>query len=312
MIVCRHCQGTFPVSHALRLPTSRCPRCWSFLSGPSVAGPRFRQPALLPSDLFRPALCEQCGCILAQHERLTGKLCGHPRCRQAQTKILDEQFVQQITEQLTQRCRERLPSGTSRLRLAILPTNSREITPLPTERRDEFLAGLRARMITAAARREELAAQEETPEPPSPLPLPGERALLIQACTTCRGSCCQLGDTKAYLGVETLLRFLNQHPHQSAEEAVAQYESHLPEHSYDGSCVYHSERGCGLPTELRSDTCNNFYCRGLRAFFSGEEGPTQQQGIALSLSGQEIVRAAMLDAKATQAIPMELERPLQA
>ena len=112
-----------------------------------------------------------------------------------------------------------------------------------------YVERLRVRMITAAARREELAAQEETPDAPSTLPLPGERALLIQACTTCRGSCCQLGDTKAYLGVETLLRFLNRHPHQSAEEAVAEYESHLPKHSYDGSCVYHSERGCGLPTD---------------------------------------------------------------
>ena len=33
--------------------------------------------------------------------------------------------------------------------------------------------------------------------------------------------------------------------------------------TYRGSCIYHGAAGCELPREMRSDTCNGFYCADL-------------------------------------------------
>jgi hypothetical protein len=45
--------------------------------------------------------------------------------------------------------------------------------------------------------------------------------------------------------------------------AVAAYVARVPAATVPGSCVFHGADGCGLPREMRSDTCNRYLCDGL-------------------------------------------------
>jgi hypothetical protein len=92
------------------------------------------------------------------------------------------------------------------------------------------------------------------------IPHSGNMAVLGAACAVCEGRCCKAGDTHAFLTARELASQLARGPPVSAEELLDAYMALLPDRSYEGSCVYHTERGCALPRPMRSDVCNQYRC----------------------------------------------------
>lgn len=136
---------------------------------------------------------------------------------------------------------------------ARLPVNERPIVPLSDERRAAFKTNVSAALERAA----------DDPDRPFPETeeTPADNSPLIQvSCGACRGNCCSYGEDRAYLFPNHFRRLLRDHPGRSREEILTAYLSRLPERVYRDSCVYHSETGCALPRELRSNLCNTYLC----------------------------------------------------
>jgi hypothetical protein len=59
-------------------------------------------------------------------------------------------------------------------------------------------------------------------------------------------------------------------------DVLAAYLDRLVHRTETHSCVNHGANGCSLPREMRSDTCNDFYCGTLSAWIAkaeAEPGP---------------------------------------
>ena len=117
-------------------------------------------------------------------------------------------------------------------------------------------------------------------------------AVFAAACTMCRGKCCRVGENRAYLSAETMQQFMDLHPELRPRDVMAAYLAHVPTRSYRGSCLFHSETGCNLPRELRSNTCNDFYCDGLKQLKSNiGDGAAARTFLAAVKEGGEEFRA---------------------
>jgi hypothetical protein len=180
--------------------------------------------------------------------------------------------------------------------LAILPANQWKLGPLPQERR-KALAEKLPPLIEKA-----MAADAEADPPDSATASdadadsdPDELAVLGHACATCRGWCCQGGGEHAYLDERTFRTYKAQHPDKDADQIMADYLSYLPEVSYEGSCVYHTDIGCALPRDMRSDVSRWFLCAGLKDLQGRlpSEGP--RRAFAAAFDNETLVRITMID-----------------
>ena len=150
--------------------------------------------------------------------------------------------------------------------IVLVPHLSRRLADMPQDRRGEIRDHLTLLVHEAAAQGRSACSAPGDVEGPrgSPSRPEVEANLLAAACATCRGSCCRRGGNHAYLGPENIGRYLGQHPELSPREGLAEYLARVPDRSFEDSCVYHGPTGCGLPREMRSETCNRFYCPGLQ------------------------------------------------
>ena len=89
---------------------------------------------------------------------------------------------------------------------------------------------------------------------------PALSVLNEQVCGICKGDCCKEGGNEAYLTVFTIKRVRESQPDLSAGEIFNEYLSRVSNITIGNSCINHTESGCALPRQLRSDTCNNFFC----------------------------------------------------
>jgi hypothetical protein len=85
-------------------------------------------------------------------------------------------------------------------------------------------------------------------------------SLAGQLCAACGGGCCNAGGDTAFLTVTTIRRFMAANPRLRPRDVLASYLDRLQQRTQRGSCVSQTESGCGLPRDMRSDTCNNWYC----------------------------------------------------
>jgi hypothetical protein len=149
--------------------------------------------------------------------------------------------------------------GADRELIATLPASERREAPLPATDREAFLTHLRA---SCAALRTTPEAFDEPEHPGSRWPTydPPVSALLAHCCAVCRGACCETGGTHAHLRGARFARA--RHAADALDDAafVARYEAHLPDRHLEGSCVFHTVRGCALPRAFRAELCNSFYC----------------------------------------------------
>jgi hypothetical protein len=138
---------------------------------------------------------------------------------------------------------------------------------------------------------------------------PELQAVLGQVCAFCRGRCCQNGGDQAYLTADTLLRYLAANPGRRPRDVLADYLGRVGAKTYRGSCVYHGPRGCGLPPEMRSDTCNRFYCRGLERFRAAVGGAAPARAAVVAHVDGVVRAVAVVGGGATRVVRLPMARP---
>ena len=79
-------------------------------------------------------------------------------------------------------------------------------------------------------------------------------------CTLCKGGCCASGADSAYLSADTIRRLIDIEPLSTEHSILDAYLDKLPTASIDGACINQTASGCALPRDMRSDTCNDYYC----------------------------------------------------
>lgn len=206
--------------------------------------------------------------------------------------------------------------------LTLAPFFSRLLTNLPQRRRREFGDRL-ARLVGEAAAANEAGwpaagdalsspgGEAAAARPPDGAPKsepseaggarPEALALPRGCCAVCRGSCCRGGGNDAYLSVDTIRRYMARHPRLSPQQVLAEYLDRVPDRTFRGSCIYHGATGCGLRREMRSETCNNFYCAGLQQLRDElQQGGTSRAFVVVARR-HRFVSGTFLDAEGTAA-----------
>lgn len=303
-VSCPSCDAVFPAS-AIPIPsTMRCPRCEEPLTGPRKPRFSFVTTKLTLGDFLQPAFCVACGCVLSIIERAAGAnaICRFPLCQHKRAVTAAMELQQKTIEELALRAAEDIDRVEEKLQemggnpadhdIAILPAFDRPLEPM-SEHRKNALADKLAE-IAAEVR---LGPDQESTTSFEVAGRPTDTAFIAQACATCRGDCCQNGGEHAYIKRQTLSRVSRAAPEKSLEDIVRAYLDCVPETSYAGSCIYHGEKGCNLPGEMRSDTCNDFFCTGVRSLSTIICGEESRPVLAAALSGERIVRLVVINGK---------------
>lgn len=103
---------------------------------------------------------------------------------------------------------------------------------------------------------------------------PTLRAVSNRLCGMCRGGCCTAGGNAAFITSATIRRVREQMPELSDEDILQAYLSRLSTQTITDACINQTTTGCVLPTEMRSDTCNGFFCDALSDW---HERPRQER-----------------------------------
>jgi hypothetical protein len=142
----------------------------------------------------------------------------------------------------------------------IVPRNDRALVEMSANR----VQRLRSHLLSVMAR-----TRPAEPETSSRPELGGFAARVARAaCALCRGWCCRNGADDAFLDEPTLTRAGTT---VSAEAVIQSYLERVPAVVYEGSCIFHGERGCTLDRSMRSDVCNSYFCGGLHAYVKGDD-----------------------------------------
>jgi hypothetical protein len=179
--------------------------------------------------------------------------------------------------------------------LALIPAYSARVVNLPERRRRAFRDHV-MRLISQATMRPR--ATENTDAAPSgpdsPAPTVPLQTVLARACGLCQGNCCKRGGDRAYLTVATMRRFLAANPGLRPRDALAAYLAQLGNRTNKDSCIFHGVDGCALPRELRSDTCNQYFCDELKEFQQNLDS-NHPRGFFAAISSGTVRGAAFVD-----------------
>ncbi len=181
------------------------------------------------------------------------------------------------------------------LPITVVPSIESTAAPLSEERREKFKEHLRSRITLArhllndAIKRPELerAAGEPTTDFSS--------LLVVNACTTCGGYCCQNGKDHAFLSAEDIALQMIRDPDLNDEQLFEQYIDRLPQEIHTNSCVFHARNGCALEREIRSDTCNGFICDGINDHRKLASENRHLECLSVSVDRDQIVRIGYID-----------------
>jgi len=168
--------------------------------------------------------------------------------------------------------------------LIVMPAFPIALTPPAPERRERFRAHITALVEESSVPSE---AYDESRAPPA--------ETLAWACGVCRGLCCRHAGNEAHLDDAALRRVRALRPELREADLVALYVNAVPERSVEHSCIVHGERGCTLPRELRSQTCNEFYCLPVREWEESEARRSEVRPVAMVVAeGAQLIRASLL------------------
>jgi len=146
-----------------------------------------------------------------------------------------------------------------------VPALERPTVKLPVRRQRLFRTRLLKLINEAvAAEKEEGRPEFLAPALADQTGLAPEPPILEAGCAACRGHCCRLGAPLAFLDVTTLRGYRSSHPNLGARDILRAYLSKIPQTTAQYSCVYHGERGCALPRNMRASICNTYHCDGLK------------------------------------------------
>lgn len=262
---------------------------------------------------FRKRSCMICGGVIDENMPLSQKYCSNQKCkwkyldhlRQQARKSRERQ--RQEREDLNQQARELRGREADAAGIenpedfiaTTVPANTRNIRDLPEKRRKMFCDRLKQLIEQASA---ELCSPTHITDDSKKQTGPNVEtqdtelcSILKNACAICRGSCCTRGGEHAYIKVETLLRYMHQHPELQENQVLDDYLSFLSEKTYEDSCVYHTETGCSLPSYMRSDTCPWFVCEGLDEIEKHTINTKSNCFFIAAMRGTNILRSAFID-----------------
>lgn len=100
---------------------------------------------------------------------------------------------------------------------------------------------------------------------------PDIHRLSDKLCRMCKGGCCASGKEHAYLSVFSIRKYMDNNPELSSADVLDLYVSNISSKSINDSCINHTQNGCVLSRELRSDICNGYYCDSLKHYQSEAE-----------------------------------------
>lgn len=330
-VQCRHCLAFVTLAAASAKIPLRCPGCLQRLcvsretnSTKSRPGPTI----VSAGDRARNRLCSVCQRTLTLRQ-IARKCCDDPECRRVylrerrkEDREKEERRLRRLAvlrgaaaQRFQQWSQHEVSDGSAVVSLAepysiaLLPSNNLPLVRLPEERRQKLLEHLRQLVACAGELAEErgdsdIGRNESISSTPAPDEL-RKSAILAGACATCRGRCCGDGGEQAYLKATKIGRFIK-NP-QRDDEVPDAYMSYLPETSFEGSCVFHGETGCGLPRRIRSDTCCSFNCRELVRLRESFTPDQPRRVLAVATDSGLIIRMALLDGRTTGPCPMVIE-----
>jgi hypothetical protein len=175
----------------------------------------------------------------------------------------------------------------------LLPANRRRTTRLPAARRAAFVAYIASLAEVLQADGPAVPSEDTSPARTAPHTA-AEQRVLGAACGTCRGSCCQGGDTRAWLTAGTLRR-VQRETGLPLATLLRAYAADLPARSYAGSCVYHTARGCALAPARRSHTCHRYLCGEVVALVSLVRAGTEPSVRLAACDEHAVVRVRRVD-----------------
>jgi hypothetical protein len=252
--------------------------------------------------------CRLCSAELTLLEATRGEVCCRAPCQQqhlgeqaAARRRAEQAFRKAMTGRAQSFLRQQtdLPPGLT-VSLAIVPANTRSTSQLPEARKQAFLEHL-GRVVAAEEDARETPSDELTtpysvPAPLDPPPSAEQDQLLGLSCAVCRGHCCRQGVEHAFQDVSSMRRIRKFLGEPTPAGLLAQYSARLPTESYTDSCVFHTEQGCNLPREMRSDMCNTWICAGQHRWLAElpPEGPLLGYVVATADYQPQAVRRALV------------------
>ncbi len=98
-----------------------------------------------------------------------------------------------------------------------------------------------------------------------------ERQLMAdRLCEACKGGCCVSGGDHAYISASTIAELLKTKPELSQTDIYELYLSKIENKTIVGACINQTKFGCSLTREMRSDTCNNYFCEPVKSYLENE------------------------------------------
>ncbi len=239
-----------------------------------------------------PALtCRHCSQHIAALQQRRGGICGAAACRHRAALARLQRLAQTVGQGALQAARAQLHDEPATL-LWLKDFDTR-LTPVTVSRRAAHRAHLEGLLaqpdaadmqpLATAAAASSLGAQEG------------------RLCAQCGGRCCSHGGQRhAFITLPQLLRWQQAEPGRTLQDAVAFFMERLPAEHVAASCLYHGPQGCALPRAHRADVCNAHTCDALdRVQATLREAP-QTAFVAVTLSGDSAVRAALVQAEGTR------------
>lgn len=237
--------------------------------------------------------CTWCGTEIDAHKAASTGSCGAPACEGKRIAAVSETVTRQKHEryldlkgrveaayatELTEAA-EVLAVDPETMLVGVVPHQNMPLVPLPPERRAAFEANLDAAIAEGfAADLDELddsrnRAVVDRPEPPV-----GDAA-----CATCQGACCKTGAAgNAFIDKWVVAMYRRTEPDPTPEGFRAYYLDRLPEVSIEGSCAYHTDRGCMLPRTRRASICNTFLCKGVKEVIKAAREGSEQTAVLVA------------------------------
>lgn len=239
------------------------------------------------------AICRGCGAKLTVLQIVRG-LCDDPECRRKDVAYQEELRRLYTLTQI----RESIPkSWHPDTALALLPRNQQRLIPLGRERINAHRRYLEQIVQETAELHDAGITPTETSATTNGVsPTQANLSVLGAACGLCGGYCCNTGGNTAWLEPASIARLFRQAPSVARDGIVEHYLCHLPETSYENSCIYHAENGCSLPKNIRSSVCNQYICRGL-AELARAVSCDSCHCIAATMAGSRVDEMALVDAQ---------------
>jgi hypothetical protein len=182
---------------------------------------------------------------------------------------------------------------------AKIPYQQNPVVPLPAERKAEFEKHLRALVAGAfegPAEEIDFSYREDLER--------DMHDVMATACAACKGGCCAVGGTTAYLADIDIQRWRSRNPDVTPDEIIDYYLGMLPEEATEDACMFQGAEGCVLPRDKRNDQCHTFYCKSLKDL-QAQLMESQDGKVVYIAADQGEAKAVVAWSPATGRVPLE-------